>query len=63
MILPQTDFGMLVFCVRRPEDRFELTVELPSSVRGVLFGARARINAGVLGTGVAQAREFVGQRA
>ena len=38
-------------------------VESPSSVRGVLFRARAGVDAGVLSTGVAQPREFVGQYA
>ena len=62
-IPPQADFGVLVLCVRGPEDRFELPVESPSSVRGALFGARAGVNARVLGTRVTQAREFVGQYA
>ena len=30
--LHPTDFGVLVFCVRGPEDRFELTVKSPTSV-------------------------------
>jgi hypothetical protein len=63
LIPPQTDFGVLVFCVRGPENRFELTVESPASGRGVPFGARAEVNAGVFTTGVAQARQFVGQNA
>jgi hypothetical protein len=63
LIPPHTDFGVLVPCVRRPEDRVELAVESPASVGGVLFGARAGVNAGILSAGVAQAREFVGQRA